>query len=335
MRDLPGRLLRLLSLLQSRREWSGRELADRLGVTERTVRRDVERLRALDYPVAGTTGTAGGYRLGSGTHLPPLQLDDDEAIAVAVSLVGAAGGGVSGMADSSMSALAKLEQVLPARLRPQLAAVGSAAEAIPRPGLPQVDPGVLAVLARCCRNHEIVAFDYAGRSREPTRRRVEPHQLLTLAWRWYLLAFDPDRDDWRTFRVDRISSAASVLHRFTPRVVDGPTYLVESLTSAQYQYSVEVTVEAAAAEVTSTFEGVVRGIVTPVGDSSCKVRFSADTPGMLLTQVAALAALGPLTVEHATPETAALISGVGERLARAFALGNDQADSEGDDAERE
>ncbi|GAA3080549.1 YafY family protein [Kribbella aluminosa] len=332
---MPGRLLRLLSLLQSRREWSGHELADRLGVTERTVRRDVERLRALDYPVTGTTGTAGGYRLGSGTHLPPLQLDDDEAIAVAVSLVSAAGGGVSGMADSSMSALAKLEQVLPARLRPQLAAVGSAAEAIPRPGLPQVDPGVLAVLARCCRNHEVVAFDYNGRSRGTTRRRVEPHQLLTLAWRWYLLAFDPDRDDWRIFRVDRISSVASVLHRFTPRVVDGPTYLVESFVSAQYQHTVELTVSVPASEVTSTFEGVVRGIVTPLGETSCKVRFSADTPGMLLTQVAAIAALGSFTVDQATPETAALITGAGERLARAFALGNDQADTKGQDPDRQ
>ncbi|HZX08337.1 helix-turn-helix transcriptional regulator [Kribbella sp.] len=335
MSDMPGRLLRLLSLLQSRREWSGRELADRLGVTERTVRRDVERLRALDYPVTGTTGTAGGYRLGSGTHLPPLQLDDDEAIAVALGLVGAAGGGVSGMADSSMSALAKLEQVLPARLRPQLAAVGSAAEAIPRPGLPQVDPGVLAVLARCCRNHELVAFDYNGRSRATTRRRVEPHQLLTLAWRWYLLAFDPDRDDWRIFRVDRISSVDPVLHRFTPRVIDGPSYLVESFVSAQYRHTVELTVEAAASTVTSTFEGVVRGIVTPLTETSCRVRFSADTPGMLLTQVAALAALGPFTVDQATPETAALISATGERLARAFALGNDQADPEGQDPDRQ
>ncbi|HWD79274.1 MAG TPA: WYL domain-containing protein [Kribbella sp.] len=318
MRDLPGRLLRLLSLLQSRREWSGRELADRLGVTERTIRRDVDRLRALDYPVTGTTGTAGGYRLGSGTHLPPLQLDDDEAIAVALGLVGAAGGGVSGMADSSMSALAKLEQVLPARLRPQLAAVGSAAEAIPRPGVPQVDPGVLAVLARCCRNHEIVAFDYHGRARDTTRRRVEPHQLLTLAWRWYLLAFDPDRDDWRSFRVDRITDVTPALHRFTPRVIDGPSYLVESFASAQYQHTVELTIEAPASAVASAFEGVVRGIVTPVDDSSCKVRFSADTPAMLMTQVAALAALGPFTVDQATPETSALISEVGNRLARSF-----------------
>jgi predicted DNA-binding transcriptional regulator YafY len=335
-KEMPGRLLRLLSLLQSRREWSGRELADRLGVTERTVRRDVERLRSLDYPVTGTTGTAGGYRLGSGTHLPPLQLDDDEAIAVALGLVGAAGGGVSGMADSSMSALAKLEQVLPARLRPELAAVGSAAEAIPRPGLPQVDPGALAVLARCCRNHEIVAFDYHGRARAATRRRVEPHQLLTLAWRWYLLAFDPERDDWRIFRVDRISSATPVLHRFTPRVLDGPSYLVESFVSAQYQHSVHLTVRASAATVSATFEGVVRGIVEPIDSSTCTVRFSADTPAMLLTQVAAIAAVATFVVDHATPETAALIGRVGDQLKQSFgASGNDQADSEGQDADRQ
>jgi predicted DNA-binding transcriptional regulator YafY len=319
---MPGRLLRLLSLLQSRREWSGRELADRLGVTERTVRRDVDRLRSLDYPVTGTTGTAGGYRLGSGTHLPPLQLDDDEAIAVALGLVGAAGGGVSGMADSSMSALAKLEQVLPARLRPQLAAMGSSAEAIPRPGVPQVDPGVLAVLAGCCRNHEIVAFGYHGRARSVTRRRVEPHQLLTLGWRWYLLAFDPSRDDWRIFRVDRIDEVVPALHRFTARVLpapDAPTYLLESFTSAEYLHSVHLTVQAPAATISATFEGVVRGIVEPVDSSSCVVRFSADTPAMLLTQVAAIAALGPFVVDQATPETAALIAQVGERLQQAFA----------------
>lgn len=319
---MPGRMLRLLSLLQSRREWSGRELSDRLGVTERTVRRDVERLRSLDYPVTGTTGTAGGYRLRSGTHLPPLQLNDDEAIAVALGLVGAAGGGVSGIAESSMSALAKLEQVLPARLRPQLAAVSSSAEAIPRPGVPQVDPGALAVLARCCRNHEIVAFDYNGRQRAASRRRVEPHQLLTLAWRWYLLAFDPDRDDWRIFRVDRIAAVTPVLHRFTPRALpaaDAASYLVESFASAQYRHTVRLTVEAPASAVSSAFEGVVRGIVEPVGPSSCVVRFSADTPALLLTQVAAIASLGTFVVDQATPETAALIAEVGDRLKRGFA----------------
>jgi predicted DNA-binding transcriptional regulator YafY len=220
-----------------------------------------------------------------------------------------------------MSALAKLEQVLPARLRPQLAAVSSSAEAIPRPGVPQVDPGALAVLARCCRNHEIVAFDYHGRQRAASRRRVEPHQLLTLAWRWYLLAFDPDRDDWRIFRVDRIRAVTPVLHRFTPRVLpaaDAASYLVESFVSAQYRHTVRLTVEAPASAVSSAFEGVVRGIVDPIGPSSCVVRFSADTPAMLLTQVAAIASLGDFVVDQATPETAALIARVGDRLKQSF-----------------
>ncbi|MGW6280462.1 helix-turn-helix transcriptional regulator [Kribbella sp. NPDC055071] len=331
--EMPGRLLRLLSLLQSRREWSGSELADRLGVTPRTLRRDVDRLRSLDYPVTGTTGTAGGYRLGPGTTLPPLQLDDDEAVAVALGLVGAAGGGVLGMAESSMSALAKLEQVLPARLRPQLAAVGSAAEAIPRPGVPQVAPDVLATLARCCRNHEIVAFDYHGRARSVTRRRVEPHQLLSLTWRWYLLAFDPERDDWRIFRVDRIHDVTSTLHRFSPRELparDGATYLVESFVSAQYQHSLHLTVHAPAEAVTATFEGVVRGIVEPIDSESCRVRFSADTPSLLLTQAAAIAVLGRFSVDHATPETAGLIAAVGERLRQSFGGGVESAGSGSD-----
>jgi predicted DNA-binding transcriptional regulator YafY len=322
-KELPGRMLRLLSLLQSRREWSGRELADRLGVTERTVRRDVDRLRSLDYPVTGTTGTAGGYRLGPGTTLPPLLLDDDEAVAVALGLVGAAGGGVSGIAESSMRALAKLEQVLPARLRPQLAAVGSAAEAVPRPGVAQVDPGVLAVLAGCCRNHEIVAFDYQSRQGTTTSRRVEPHQLLTLTWRWYLLAFDPSRDDWRIFRVDRISEVTPVLHRFTPRVLPAPdaaTYLVESFTAAQYRHAVRLTVQLPAQRVVDSFEGVVRGTVEPAGPDACVVRFSADTASLVLSLVVPIVALGAeFTVDEATAEVAAMIADVGERLTRSFA----------------
>ena len=323
-KQMPSRLLRLLSLLQSRREWSGRELAERLGVTERTVRRDVDRLRSLDYPVTGTTGTAGGYRLGPGTTLPPLVLDDDEAIAVALGLVGAAGGGVSGIAESSMRALAKLEQVLPARLRGQLATVSSAAESVPRPGIPQVDPGVLAVLARCCRNHEIVAFDYQSRAGAASRRRVEPHQLLTLTWRWYLLAFDPSRDDWRIFRVDRIDEVTPVLHRFTPRVLPAPdaaTYLVESFASAQYRHKVRLSVRLPAQVVAETFDGVVRGSVDPAGPDACVVRFSADTPSLVLSQVVPIVALGAeFAVEEASLEVAVLIADVGERLRRSFGV---------------
>ncbi|MFG1819009.1 helix-turn-helix transcriptional regulator [Kribbella sp. NPDC049174] len=316
-KELPGRLLRLLSLLQSRREWSGRELAERLGVTERTVRRDVDRLRSLDYPVTGTTGTAGGYRLGSGTNLPPLLLDDDEAIAVALGLVGAAGGGVTGIAESSTSALAKLEQVLPARLRPQLAAVSSA-EAIPREGVPQVDPGVLATLARCCRNHEIVAFDYHSRRGVQTRRRVEPYQLLTVAWHWYLLAFDPSRDDWRIFRVDRIDDVSPALHRFVPRelpAADAASYLVDSFTSAPYRHSVRLTIQLPAEVVTNNFYGFIPGSIEPAGADACVARFTAETASLVLQYVAGVVALGAdFTVDEATPETAALIAQVGDRL---------------------
>ncbi|WP_405063010.1 WYL domain-containing protein [Kribbella sp. NBC_01505] len=317
-KEMPGRLLRLLSLLQSRREWSGRELAERLAVTERTVRRDVDRLRALDYPVTGTTGTAGGYRLGPGKTLPPLLLDDDEAIAVAVGLVSAGNGGVTGIAASAMSALAKLTQVLPARLRPQLAAMGSAASSIPRQGVPQVDPYTLATLARCCRNHEVVAFDYLSRQEAPSRRRVEPHQLVTVSWHWYLLAFDPSRDDWRFFRVDRISEVGPALHRFVPRPLpadDAASYLVESFAQASYQHSVRLTVQLPADEVAANFYGFVPGRITPAGPSACVVEFSAETPSLLLQLVAGIVALGAyFTVDETSPETAALIADVGVRL---------------------
>ncbi|MEI8406761.1 MULTISPECIES: helix-turn-helix transcriptional regulator [unclassified Kribbella] len=316
-KELPGRMLRLLSLLQSRREWSGRELAERLGVTERTVRRDVDRLRSLDYPVTGTTGTAGGYRLGSGTQLPPLLLDDDEAIAVALGLVGAAGGGVTGIASSASSALAKLEQVLPARLRPQLAAVSSA-EAVPVGGVPQVDPGVLATLARCCRNHEIVAFDYHSRRGEQTRRRVEPHQLLTVRWHWYLLAFDPSRDDWRIFRVDRIDDISPALHRFVPRplpAADAASYLVDSFSNAPYRHSVRLTIQLPAEVVASNFYGFIPGSVEPLGAEACVARFTAETASLVLQYVAGVVALGAdFTVDDATPEISALMASVGERL---------------------
>ncbi|TDD62300.1 WYL domain-containing transcriptional regulator [Kribbella antibiotica] len=317
MSEMPGRMLRLLSLLQSRREWSGRELAEHLGVTERTVRRDIDRLRALDYPITGTTGTAGGYRLGPGSQLPPLLLDDDEAIAVALGLVSAGSGGVSGIAASSMSALAKLTQVLPARLRPQLAAMASA-EAIPRLGVPQVDPDVLATLARCSRNHEVVGFEYVSRQDVSTRRRVEPHQLLTVAWHWYLLAFDPTRDDWRFFRVDRISAVSPVLHRFAPRPLpadDAASYLVESFAQASYRHSVQLTVQLPADEVAAHFYGFVPGRIAPAGPTSCVAEFSAETPSLLLQLVAGIVALGAdFTVDEASPETRAMIASVGERL---------------------
>ena len=211
-----ARLLHVLSLLQSRRSWTGPELAQEAGVGVRTIRRDVDRLRRLGYPIHAEPGAAGGYRLGAGAALPPLLLDDEEAVAVAVGLRTAASGTVTGIEETSMRALAKLEQVLPERLRRRVRAVGSFT--VPAPaGAPTVDAEVLATIAAACRDREQLRFGYRAWEGAPTRRTVEPHRLVQLARRWYLVAWDVDRDDWRSFRVDRITTGLSVGKRFTAR----------------------------------------------------------------------------------------------------------------------
>ncbi|MFI6036428.1 helix-turn-helix transcriptional regulator [Streptomyces sp. NPDC051315] len=219
MLETSARLLRLLSLLQAHREWSGAELAERLGVTARTVRRDVDRLRELGYPVDASPGTGGGYRLGAGAELPPLLLDDDEAVAVAVGLRTAAGQGIEGIDEASVRALAKLEQVLPHRLRRRVGTLNAFTVPMLRGPQPSaVDPAVLTELAHLCRDTERLRFDYRGHGDgEPTRRTVEPHRLVCTERRWYLVAWDLDRADWRTFRVDRITPKPPHGPRFTPR----------------------------------------------------------------------------------------------------------------------
>ncbi|MDA0565918.1 YafY family transcriptional regulator [Streptomonospora sp. S1-112] len=222
MADTSARLLRLLSLLQSAPDWPGPRLAERLGVTTRTVRNDVERLRGLGYPVHAAPGVGGGYRLGAGARLPPLVLDDAEAVAVAVGLRTAASGPIAGVEETALRALAKLEQVLPTRLRRQVEAVHTAvatAEAPPR--TPRVDAEALLRIARACRDHELLRFDYSGRGGAPGVREVEPHRLVHTGDRWYLAAWDPARGDWRTFRVDRMALRTPNGPRFTPRPVPG------------------------------------------------------------------------------------------------------------------
>jgi predicted DNA-binding transcriptional regulator YafY len=316
-KEMPGRLLRLLSLLQSRREWSGAELAGRLGVTIRTVRRDVERLRALDYPVNSTTGIAGGYRLASGSALPPLLLDDEEAIAVAAGLVTAAGGSVHGIEDSSMRALAKLERVLPARLRPRLAALGGVAVSVPEHGAPRVDTAVLAVLALSCQDGRMVSFDYRDRSGQTQARRVEPHSLVTVRRLWYLLAYDPDRADWRTFRVDRIDSPVQGHARFDPRELPAPdaaSYLVRSFAEASYRYTARMTVRLPADDLRQRLFVPLRGI-EDLGPDDCAVRISAESAELVTQYVAAIAALGaPFTLD-APPEILDRLRRLAGRLA--------------------
>lgn len=211
-----GRLLRLLSLLQTRREWSGADLAERLDVTTRTVRRDVDKLRELGYPVDATRGVAGGYRLGAGAELPPLLLDDEEAVAVAVGLRTASNGTVTGIEESSVRALAKLEQVLPGHLRRRVNALGSFTAALPSPGA-DVDHELLSLIAGAARDSERLRFAYRRYDGSSARRLVEPSRLVHADHRWYLVAWDVEREGWRTFRVDRIDGTPLLDRRFPPR----------------------------------------------------------------------------------------------------------------------
>jgi predicted DNA-binding transcriptional regulator YafY len=215
-----ARLLALLSLLQVRREWTGQELADRLEVGTRTIRRDVDKLRSLGYPIEAAPGVAGGYRLGSGGELPPLLLDDAEAVAVAVGLRTAAAGGIAGIEETSVRALTKLEQVLPGRLRRRVNALSQATSAFGMEG-PRIDSEVLATLAGACRDQVRLRFPYIARDERATQRAVEPAAVVYSGHRWYLVAFDLDRDDWRTFRIDRIRGRVRVAERGRRRVVPG------------------------------------------------------------------------------------------------------------------
>jgi predicted DNA-binding transcriptional regulator YafY len=313
---MPARMLRLLSLLQSRREWSGAELAHRLGVTDRTVRRDVDRLRELGYPVDATTGTAGGYRLASGRDLPPLLLDDDEAVAVAVALLTATGG-VTGIDETAVRALAKLQQVLPARLRHRVATVGDATVPIGGPAGPPVDPAVLTVLTAACRDHELVSFDHLRRDGEATWRRVEPYRLVTGYGLWYLLAYDPERAGWRTFRVDRITDPRPTRARFSPRELpaDPATFVRRAIAAAPYRFTATAVVQAPAEVVTARLHLPIPGKVTPVDAASCTVALRGDTIESILADVAAFGA--DFTLDG-PPELLEQVHALGRRL---FAAG--------------
>lgn len=226
-----ARLLQLLALLQMRQEWPGPELAARLGVSARTLRRDVDKLRELDYPVEALRGRAGGYRLGRGGRLPPLQLVEDEAVAAAIGLRTAAASSVHGAGDAALRALVKLEQVMPSRLRHRVS--GLATTMVHVPGAAVVDADVLMTLAGACRDHLRVRFDYVSADGAATAREAEPYQLVSWTGQWYLVAWDVDRADWRSFRVDRMHVRTPLGRRFAPREVpggDGAAFLLEHVT---------------------------------------------------------------------------------------------------------
>jgi predicted DNA-binding transcriptional regulator YafY len=276
MLETSARLLRLLSLLQGRRDWSGADLADRLSVTTRTVRNDIERLRSLGYHIDSSTGTTGGYRLGAGAAMPPLLLDDEEAVAVAVGLRAAAAGSVTGLEDPALRALIKLEQTLPPRLRRRVDALRSATVSAAGGG-PTVDASLLTALAAATRDHERISFDYKDR-----RRRAEPHRLVYTGRRWYLLAWDVDRADWRTFRADLI-----VLHppqpgshgqRFAPREPpggDAVAHVLRGVASTAWRVPARVRLHAPIAEVKARLASTA-GLLTPTGDATCELETGAD-----------------------------------------------------------
>ena len=277
MVETSARLLRLLSLLEIRPEWAGSDLAERLEVTPRTLRRDIAKLRSLGYPVYAAPGVAGGYRLGAGAALPPLLLDDEEAVAVALSLRTAASNSVSGVGEASVRALAKLEQVLPARLRERAAAIGQSTVPLTGPE-PAVDAQTLTTIARACRNYERLVFAYRRfQDTEPTERRVEPHRLVQAGYRWYLVARDLERGEWRTYRVDRIEAPRLTGVRFVPRdPPDAAAFVANAVTTAPYRYQAHVRIRASATAVAEVVPPTV-GTIEPVDDGTCTLTSGSDS----------------------------------------------------------
>ncbi|GAA2190749.1 helix-turn-helix transcriptional regulator [Micromonospora lupini] len=301
------RVLRMLALLQRRSSWTATELAVELGVTDRCVRRDVQRLRALGYPVHATAGVGGGYQLGAGTRLPPLLLDDEEAIATAVSLRLASGGTVAGAGEAALRALTKLDQVMPARLRAEVRAVHGWTDTLIGPVV-EIDAELLVTLARACRDAVRVRFRYAGRDGGERERTVEPVRMVTTGRRWYVMAWDVDRDDWRTFRLDRMRATAATTWRFRARDHPDPIAFVQrSVTDAPYRFLARVRVHAAPEHVREAVPPQV-GRVEAGRDGWCVLVVGGDSLDWLAAHIARL----PYEVDVVEPaelrEAAALLA---------------------------
>jgi predicted DNA-binding transcriptional regulator YafY len=318
VKETSARLLRLLSLLQARPEWSGEALAGRLGVSTRTLRRDVDKLRDLDYPVHAGMGPGGGYRLGAGAKLPPLLLDDEEAMAVAVALRTAAGGSVTGIGEASLRALVKLEQVLPSPLRHRVQALQIATVEVP--GTPTVDADVLTSVATACRDRQRLRFDYRDQRGVDSLRVTEPHQLVTWSRRWYLVAWDLERGDWRTFRVDRLRPRVPTGPRFAPRdLPDGDAAAFVSRGVARmWPYQATVRLHAPAdSEVARRC--ATYGRIEPVDDRTCLLHFGADTPHALAFLLGALEVDFDVQESPGSPELAGELLRLADRFRRAVA----------------
>jgi predicted DNA-binding transcriptional regulator YafY len=337
MLQTSARLLRLLSLFQAQRYWSGAALADRLDVTARTLRRDVDRLRSLGYPVHSTSGIAGGYQLGAGATLPPLLLDDEEAVAVALGLRTAVSGSVTGIEEASVRALLKLEQVLPSRLSHRVAALHTfIVPLVSRDSVnrdlgnrdsghrdpdsnyrrPTVDAERLSALAGACRDRQGIRFSYHNRTGAPSARAVEPHRLVHTGYRWYLVAWDVGRQDWRTFRVDRIEGKLKTSIHFKPRKPpegDFAAYVSKSLSQVPYPYRARVTLQAPVEAVVKRVPPSA-GTLEAIDDHSCMLRTGSHSLEGLTIH---LSLLGVDFQVHEPPELLDFIRRLADRLGKA------------------
>jgi predicted DNA-binding transcriptional regulator YafY len=305
-----ARLLELLSILQTRPHWSASELAERLGITERTVRRDITRLRQLGYPVVADAGRTGGYQLGRGGAMPPLLLTDDESVAVAIGLRVAASGGVAGYDEAAVAALAKLEQMLPATLRERVLAL-NAATVLTRPGVgPLVDPEVLLTIAQACRRPERMTFGYRDGNGILTERRVEPHGLVNAERRWYLVARDLDRQAWRTFRLDRMNEPVLTGHRFVrTEAPDVAAMVADGLALAPYRWHAVAVLQTTRAEAEAVIARTVGSVEEVAGEVI--VHIGANEVEWLARYLAGL----PFDVEvRSPPEVRAALRDLGRRL---------------------
>ncbi|PZU49211.1 MAG: transcriptional regulator [Arsenicicoccus sp.] len=312
MTDPTTRVLRLLGLFQTRALWTSEELADRLGVTTRSIRRDIDRLRELGYPVRASSGTGGGYQLGAGGSLPPLLLAEDEAVAVAVCLRLAAGGTVAGVTDSAVRILAKLDQVMPARAREQVAAIHDSTVTVGT-ARAVVDPEVLMAASRACRDGLRATLRYVARDGEESTRRIEPATLVAVSHRWYLLAFDLDRDDWRSFRLDRVQElTVGTLRGATRDVPDPAAYITRSVTRAPYRWVATVRVQMGVEELSDRVSPLA-GEVTELADGWCELVTGGESLDYLACE---LVMLGTQVEVLDPPELVAHLDVVCRRLHR-------------------
>jgi predicted DNA-binding transcriptional regulator YafY len=317
MSSTSSRTLRLLSLFQAQRYWSGAELAERLGISQRTLRRDVDRLRELGYPVEAHRGIDGGYQLAAGAALPPLAVDDDEAVAVAIGLRAAAQGSVAGIEESAIRALTKIVEVMPPRLRRRVDTLS----AVTVPGAwgtgPSVDAGLLTAIAQACRAEERTRFSYTAQNGEVTDRHVEPHRLVSLGQRWYLVAYDLTRNDWRSFRLDRVRGPRGTGARFRPRTLparDAAAFVRDGIEKAPAAHTIEAVIHAPAPAVRAALGQW--GAIEEIDEERCRLRMTADSlnwPAMALGSVGAeFEVVGP-------PELVAHIREWSDRFRRATA----------------